>query len=196
MLNENNNIKIYEFDFGNPFKKFISYFMYCFVNANIVFYLSLGMMGISASLKNNIDNLLLNRILAGIILTIIIAVIVFLFILTCRHKRVILTDYAIDIQRNSLPSLYHLNRGFNDYILYSDIDYCEFNELYAQRKYRGIKDMVLPFVVFNNYSVVKIKDKYGGFYQIPIENAEDFIREVNERVDIAIQKKNSNIKEQ
>lgn len=110
MLDENNNIKIYEFDFGNPFKKFISYFTYCFVNANIVFYLSLGMMGISASLKNNIDNLLLNRILAGIILTIIIAIIVFLFILTCRHKRVILTDYAINIQRNSLPSLYHLNR--------------------------------------------------------------------------------------
>ncbi len=196
MLDENNNIKIYEFDFGNSFKKFISYFMYCFVNANIVFYLSLGMMGISASLKNNIDNLLLNRVLAGIILTIIIAIIVFLFILTCRRRRVILTDYGIDIQRNSFPSIYHITRGFNDYILYSDIDYCKLNELYAQRKYRGIKDMVLPFVVFNNYSVVKIKDKYGGFYQIPIENAEDFVREVNERVDIAIQKKNSNIKEQ
>lgn len=52
--------------------------------------------------------------------------------------------------------------------------------------------MVLPYVVFNNYSVVKIKDKYGGFYQIPVKNAEDFVREVNKRVDLAIQNSKNN----
>lgn len=197
MLDENNNIKIYEFDFGNPFKKFISYFIFIIAYLTLISYILIGSMVCLMALKNSFENQIFLRVLSYIFLVLIVASVVLLFVLVFKQKRIILYDTGIYIKRNFFPSIDHINRGFNDYIMYYDIEYCELDDTYQKPiNHMFYKLMDPPFMAFNNYSLVEIIDKDDKCYYIPVKNAEDFVREVNERVDIAIQKKNSNIKEQ
>lgn len=181
MEDKDYNFKEYEFDFGNPFKKFLSYALCCFFYLSIIFYLFFGIFALLAYIDDSVRNSLFVKVLFYVLIAMITAFAIFLTVLNFRPKKVVLTNYAIDIQRNSLPSLYHINRGFNDYIMYSDIEYYDFDE--QAPSYRFYHLMDLPFIYYNYYSVVKIKDKKGRLYHIPVKKVVDFICDLDEKTE-------------
>lgn len=61
---------------------------------------------------------------------------------------------------------------------YEKIKSCELNN----PKFRSRQVMQLPFILFDWDSVVKIQQGIKTFY-IPVENAEEFVAEVNRRTE-------------
>lgn len=187
MSDKIDNYKIYEFDFGNPFKKFASYCLYIFGCLCTFFWITFGDMLILYRLMEYTDNKIFLQIAAYLFLFIILAAFIFTIILFCQPRKIILAEYGIYVQRNFFPHPYHINRGFNDYIMYSEIESCDFNDTFHWY-YRTYMDP--PMIFFNYNNVVRIKDKNGRVYEFPVTNIVDFVCDIDERMQL-VQKQRS-----
>lgn len=177
MLNKtkNSSYKIYQFDFGNPVKKFVSYLYQFIANLGLSILIFVFDVCVLFIISDNISNSIIIKILYTALFIPSAAVILFFIVLTFLPKKIILTDYCIKVKRNALPQA-DFSSGFNDYIVYSQIVSCQ---IYRNNIYRGKN---LPFVKFNWKNLIEIKDICNRQYYIPVKNPEDFIAEVNIRV--------------
>ncbi len=189
----NQEIKTYNFSYGGTFKKFISKTISFIYNALIgTFFLIIFAFVIAEmnyllrDLINNTTMNVLNRIevyLGIVILSIFI-------IPSFFPQKVEISNDLIKIRRHCLfLSVFMISRGFNDSILISQItEVCR-----PKNKDKFFEPIPVNIIDWDNIVIIRTKYKY---YYAPVEDSEKFIRKVNERVDLAIQKKNSNIKEQ
>ncbi len=99
------------------------------------------------------------------------------FTLSFRAKKVIINDLAILVKRNSI---FVLTDRFNDCVLFSEIESCD---LYIDERIKWPPDTKKYAVRFFDWDcAVQIIDNKNNEYIIPVENAEDFIDDVTERV--------------
>lgn len=85
----------------------------------------------------------------------------------------------IFVRKNRIfGSPFFIHKGiFNQKILFKNIVYCDYSEYIPFGSQRRGNDYAVS--IFNWDSLVKIKDKSGHKYYIPVKNADDFIDEVN-----------------
>ena len=105
-------------------------------------------------------------------------------------KKVVLDDEFVRIYRHLIMRFYP-TWGFNDKFSYKDIIVCE---KYGKRsRIFGSNYLQCPVVFFEREDVVKIvveNDRNDRTYLVPVQNPDDFINEVNKRVELAKSKEN------
>lgn len=173
----NNNIK-YKFNFGNIFKFIISYIVEIFENVGMIILTWIVIFLLGNIILENLPGFFIKELTLKFFTVITVIVDLFFAVLIFIPKRVILTNDKILVHRFCFPlqlTFWDI-RGFNDRILYSQIILCQkhIGEIY----YGGRK----PFFCVDNDSLVEIKTKHKT-YLLPIKNYENFICEVNKRID-------------
>ena len=103
-------------------------------------------------------------------------------ILTAIPRRLILNDSFLKINRYILDPIY-FTRGFNDKINYKDIIKCEKYIFCKCRLYSPYA--VMPFARKDFVKIVAENDRIEKTYLVPVQNPDDFINEVNKRVELA-----------
>ncbi|MDE6413668.1 MAG: hypothetical protein K2K42_07275, partial [Eubacterium sp.] len=96
-------------------------------------------------------------------------------------KKIILTEKTIEIKYNNFAYLSH--KIFSLSIKYEKLEQCELNT-YSKWHFRGKGSTGIPIPLFNWDSLVILQKKFRTF-AIPVENAEDFVAEVNKRMEYA-----------
>ncbi|MDE6659816.1 MAG: hypothetical protein K2K01_06865 [Eubacterium sp.] len=102
-------------------------------------------------------------------------------------KRIILTEKTIEIKYNNFAYISH--KVFSLSIKYEKLEQCELNT-YSKWHFRGKGKTGIPVPLFNWDSLVILQKKFRTF-AIPVENAEDFVAEVNKRMELANQENNA-----
>ena len=179
MLKKYKENQIYKFDYGNPFKRFLSFLIQFMLNSCIVIFSFVIYFCLFQFLVNNLGNKALTQILGTVITIIFVAVALLFLLLTFLPKRIILSDGGIKIRRNSVPpSIKRFH--FNDFIPYSSIQLCGlYDKEINYRRAMYLRKNAFPFFAFNWKSLVKITDKYNNAFYLPIKNAKDFVEAVN-----------------
>lgn len=177
----------YKFSYGNVFKYLLDQYIIMSMN----FFISLCFVFVDYHLYNLLAEkfskqatpLLIIQIMCFVLTSLFFAYMVVIFVIP---KRVILTDSSIYI-RKYFWDLANFSRGFNDKILLNDVIEC--------KKYDGKRprwDRARPYavhffewddlveIVLAGESVLGLKD--DKVYLVPIQNSEDFIKRVNERI--------------
>lgn len=121
-------------------------------------------------------NVIIHRVLLYIESILFIVLSAYLAVLAFLPKKVVLYQNMINIKRYNIPSA-AITRGFTDDIPYSAIISCK---LYNGSHYSKFMEYSICF--YNRNSVVKIVCDNNKEYYIPVKNTDDFIDEVNERV--------------
>ena len=103
-------------------------------------------------------------------------------VLTAIPRRLILNDSFLKINRYILDPIY-FTRGFNDKINYKDIIKCEKYIFCKGRLYPPYA--VMPFARKDFVKIVAENDRIEKTYLVPVQNPDDFINEVNKRVQLA-----------
>lgn len=169
--------KIYFFDFGSNSKKIISYIESFFMYLSLLFLIIFGgIFFLYGKMESVFENEYIQTLFIRIAVICILIFEIYGLILQFLPKNIILTEKGIKIKRNNISRL--SLRIFNDYIKYEKIKSCELNN----PKFRSRQVMQLPFILFDWDSVVKIQQGIKTFY-IPVENAEEFVAEVNRRTE-------------
>ena len=169
--------KIYFFDFGSNSKKIISYIESFFMYLSLLFLINFGgIFFLYGKMESVFENEYIQTLFIRIAVICILIFEIYGLILQFLPKNIILTEKGIKIKRNNISRL--SLRIFNDYIKYEKIKSCELNN----PKFRSRQVMQLPVILFDWDSVVKIQQGIKTFY-IPVENAEEFVAEVNRRTE-------------
>lgn len=164
-------MKEYKIAYGNWFKRFFSYSISAIFNLMFFEFIAV----IFCVLVIFITQELRVFVIFLIILLILSAIVS--FTLSFRAKKVIINDLAILVKRNSI---FVLTDRFNDCVLFSEIESCD---LYIDERIKWPPDMKKYAVRFFDWDcAVQIIDNKNNEYIIPVENAEDFIDDVTERV--------------
>lgn len=179
-MRKDTKYKVYQFDFGNKFKKRVSYFYMTCANLGIVLISGFVWLFLAGRISANIKDGIFKSILSYTAFICFLAVSAYFIALIFFPKKIMLTDEGIKVRRNALPHITP-TRGLNDYIKYSEIKSCKIYEC-EDHNWHG-KELI--FVMFNGDSVVEIFDKHHRDFYIPVENAEEFVDEVNKRIEIA-----------
>ncbi len=178
MLNKSNALKIFKFDYGNPFNMFLSYLIQFMVNTFMVLFVFFGYMYLMHLLTGNINNVLRNILF--VCLTVIFIVIVSFFALfSFLPRRIILNNSYIKIQKHAMNFIGG-ETWFSNTIPYSSIVCCSKFVLVTRRNISFLRQRTYPCTFFNRNSLVEITDKFGKKYYVPVKNAEEFIKKVNE----------------
>lgn len=164
-------MKEYKIAYGNSFKKFLSYLINAIFNFMFI------------SLLAVILDVIVLYFAQPSTFYIIFTIIIFsistatAFILSVKPKKVIVTDLAVLVKRNSI---YVLNDLFSDCVLYSQIKSCDM--YYDERIKFGWDGKKYAVRAFDWDCAVQIIDNRNKEYIIPIENPDDFIDDVTKRV--------------
>lgn len=177
----------YKFSYGSIFKYLLNQYIIMSMN----FFISLCFVYVDYHLYNLLAEkfnkqatpLLIIQITCFVLTSLFFAYMVVTFVIP---KRVILTDSSIYIRR-WFWNLSYFSRGFNDKILLNDVIECK---KYDGKRPRWDRDRpyAVPFfewddlveIVLAGESVLGLKD--DKVYLVPIQNSEDFIKRVNERI--------------
>ena len=170
-----NGIK-YKFDFGSSLKLIISYAWEFVGNIGLIL-ISLMIMFALSSWLNPYSNYLIIKIILIIYSVITILADLFFLFMIFIPKNIVLTDEKILVNRfcSPLQTFVWDIRGINDRISYSEISYC-------QRCTNLLWGSHIPFLIVNEKNVVEIKTKYKTYF-LPVKNSEDFIKQVNLRME-------------
>lgn len=171
-----NKVK-YKFDFGNPFNFLISYIVEILENMGLIILSWILVFALENLILENLPDCFVKELILQIITVITVIVDLCFAVLIFIPKRVVLTDDKILVYRFCFPlqiTFWDI-RGFNDKIFYSQITLCE---EYVDKIPFGARK---PFFCVNNNSLVEIRTKYKT-YLLPIKNHEDFICEMNKRI--------------
>lgn len=173
----------YKFSYGNSIKYVISQIMIFILNIFGIVFLNLSIFSLFYciySLFNwkNKKIFFVNEFI-GLILFASFFTLSLCMIIQFLPKCVILNDDSVKIKRHYLNPNYYI-RGFNDKILIKKIVEC--------KKYNGYRyrlDRSLPYAVyyFNWDDLVEINTENEKRYLIPIKNSDDFIKQVNLRME-------------
>lgn len=174
--------KVYKFDYGNPFKCFLSYFIQFAANFSLMLLSFFASIYLASLIKYNMNIEVIKDFLYIILGIATVAWEIFLSVLGLLPKKVILTYNGIKIQRKAIPLAFF--NGFNDFILYSAIELCRKTEYDSLKKRNDARfGNTLPFVAFSWDNLVKVRTN-RQIYLIPVKNAEEFIADVNKRIQI------------
>ena len=176
--------KVYNFDFGSEGRKRASNVLSMLIFLFISFCFDILLLVGGFSLVERIPNIgvfmpLISYPLFLIALSFKICGIVVQFF----QKRIILTEKTIEIKYNNISYLSH--KIFSISIKYEKLEQCELNT-YSKWHFRGKGKTGIPIPLFNWDSLVILRKKFRTF-AIPVENAEDFVAEVNKRIELANQ---------
>lgn len=119
-------------------------------------------------------NVIIHRVLLYIESILFIVLSAYLAVLAFLPKKVVLYQNSIHVKRNNISS-----QGFNDNILYSSIISCN---IYRGEHFHGRGSPSCSILFFDWDSLVEIVCEKNKKYYIPVKNTDDFIDEVNERV--------------
>lgn len=167
----------YKFDLGSTAKTTVSILIESFVHIFFMFIVLIVLFFAFGKLFNYISNEYIRSAFRVLHFLIDLLVIIFWNIALFRKKKIVLYNDLIYVGKNNLSDIFYLYTGiFNQKILYKNIVYCDYAEYIPIGSRRGYD---FAFLIFNYDSLVKIKDKTGHKYYIPVKNADDFIDEVN-----------------
>lgn len=176
----NNCTKVYKFAYGNDFKKFLCYLIQLMANNGIII-ISLAIHFTITQWIMDISNKNTANVLVRFCSVILVVVILFFMCFTFFPRKVVLYDNYIKIHKNAI-NFFLDKTSFSCIIPYSSIVYC--HVIYKESVYKNpdfFRQQAYPCTFFDWNSLVKITDKYGEDYYIPIMNTTDFISEVNKR---------------
>ena len=181
MLKKYKENQIYKFNYGNLFKFLLSqYIIICYHFFAFLCLFAIVFFGIERSFGNLFkDNELISTIINALSASLIVLWLVYLTIILFIPKKAIIETNFLKIRRYFLNFSY-LTRGFNDEIFIKDIVECK---KYDGKRYR--LDRTGPYSVFffDWDSLVEIKTKDDKSYLVPLKNSEEFVEEVNKRMD-------------
>lgn len=180
------NTCTYKFDYENKFKKFLCYLIQLMANLSVIIFLFIIHFMISQAIVACINNEILLNVLSIMFTITLILLTLFFLCFTFLPRKVVVNENYIKIQKNAM-NFFVGKRWFNTIIPYSSIISCSilYKEI-AHKNTAFIRQQTYPCTFFNWNSLVKITDKYGESYYIPIENPDSFIEEVNKRTQVTV----------
>lgn len=180
MLKKYKENQIYKFNYGNASNFIFSQIILCIYNFFAFLIVAMPM----TLLYTRLENLFKENYILMKIVTILMAALIFLYaLMLCVYfflpKKVIIKNDFIKIKRYMLNFGYIL-RGFNDEIFIKDIIVCK---LYDGYRYRLDRSGPYSVYFFNWDDLVEIKTKDDKSYLVPLKNSEEFVEEVNKRME-------------
>lgn len=173
--------KVYYFDFGSEKKKKISYvfgmIIFLFLSFCLDVFIFFGFMYLSDTFQNKE----LYRCLFYIIISLAFVFKICGIIVQFFPRKIILTDDRIKIKYNNF--CWFSLKIFSLEIKYKKLNSCELNH-YSKIMFMGKGFVKIPFVALNWNSLVILRKKFRVF-AIPVENAEDFVSEVEKRIKLS-----------
>lgn len=175
------NKKIYKFSYGGNFKKFLSKFLSLiyniFVGLFVLLILAFIVSEINYLLSNLINDSIINfckriEVYSGIL------VLGYFIVPSFFPQKVEMTDNIIKVKRHCLfLSVFMIFRGFNDTILISQIE-----KIYRPTNKDKFFEPI-PVNVIDWDNMIIIETQLRDYY-IPVEHSNDFINEVNKRIQV------------
>lgn len=172
-------IKVYKFSYGGSFKKFISktisLIYNAFVGAFILFMLAIIVSQVNYLLSNIINDDIINlckRIEVYLGAAFFLAFIIQSFF----PQKVEISNGMIKIYRHCLfLSIFMISRGFNDTILFSQIE-----DIYRpENKDKFFEPIPVNVIDWDNMVIIKTKLRH---YYMPVENSDDFIEQIKKEI--------------
>lgn len=180
-----NNYKVYKFDYGNIFRKFLCYLIQFMANSGVILFGFVFCFMLVQLVIDNISNDIVVHILSILLIIIQSAISLFFGVFTFLPRKVVLYDNYIKIQKNAM-NFFVEKTWFSEIIPYSTIESCIlYDKKITYSRSSFMRQKTYPCTFFNWNSLVKITDKYNNNIYIPIKNAVDFVEDVNEMVAIA-----------
>lgn len=173
-------MKKYKFDYGTKTKQVISYLLSGLINYS--FCILVGIVAFMCFMFVNSatdGNKMISYVFAIVGGVSFGASIIFFIISLFATKEVLVNDYYIQVKKYRINPEF-VFRGINEKIYFSTIYSCQ---LYVGKRiplYRGFRDYAVYY--FNWNSLVEIKDNQGRKYYVPVQNPEEFVEEVNKRM--------------
>lgn len=179
MLNNDNKILIYKYDYGSLIKRLLSYLIQFMANSCAVIFIGLGVMSLMMWL--NSFNGIIKNLSAVVLFTLFFVIFMSFLLLTFLPRKIVLKDNYIKIDKHAI-NFFPGESWLSVVITYQQVVSCEKFENINYDNAAFIRQKTYPCTFYNKNSLVKIVDKYGKKYYIPIKNADDFIEKVNERI--------------
>lgn len=176
-INMVNNKSKYKFDFGNNFKRFLSYSVEIFENIGVIALSWFALISLFVVANDILSNQFIVKIIANVLAILFVIFDLSVIVLIFLPKSVVLDDDKIIVYRFCFPlQIYFWDiRFLNDRIPYSKIISC--------KKLEGNIAFGDPVVFFsaNKDSLVEIMTKHK-IYLLPIKDCTKFVEEVNARI--------------
>lgn len=175
------NIKTYKFSYGSTLKKFISktisLIYNIFIGTIILLIFAFIVSEVNYLLRDLIDENIMN-ICKKIDVYLGAFIFGFITIPSFFPQKVKVGNGMIKIYRHCLfLSFFMIFRGFNDTILFSQIEeICR-----PVNKDKFFEPIPVNVIDWDNMVIIKTKSKY---YYVPVENSDDFIAQITQRIDV------------
>lgn len=173
--------KTYSFSYGSIIKKVLSKIISLIYNLFVGVLVLVILAFIISQINFNLKDLFSENVL-GIIkkLEIYCGVIIFsIFIIpSFLPQKAEIREDVVKVYRHCLfLSIFMIFRGFNDTILIRQIE-----EVYRPvKKDKFFEPIPVNVIDWDNMVIIKMNNSLGTEYYIPVQNSEDFIKEVNKR---------------
>ncbi len=169
-------MKKFEYDYGNIFKKVLSYLLSIICNYFLLLVILFLSSGVLFSIYDSFNNSFVSKILIMVLFVGDIILFLKFSFETFRKRNVVLHDSFLIAKRGNFD---FIPFGFKWKIEYSDMIRCERYEVKRFILNDG-KRMAIPF--YNNNSFVRIELEKGTSYYFQIKQPEEFVNEVNQRI--------------
>ncbi|MCM1285358.1 MAG: hypothetical protein NC213_09305 [Acetobacter sp.] len=171
------NIKTYYFSYGGTLKKIFSKILMFILH---VFY-SVPFLLLFLSIFGDINVLLKNTVSLDILNVARKVEVIVSVLILCVFIIQPLFPQKVQIYNNSISIYRHTFSfwGFNDTVLISDIE----NVYISKNHDMGLKSFPVGIIDWDNLVIIESSTR-RLIYRIPVENSDDFIKEVTERVNI------------
>jgi len=175
----------YKFDYGNGLKKLLCYLIQFMANSGVIIVSLILHFTLTQSIIKGISNDTVAKVLLILFTALLISIALFFICFTFFPRNIVVTDNYIKIRKNAMNFIIGKS-WFSSIIPYSSITSCTlYDEELTYGRLKFLRQQVYPCTFFNSDSLVKITDKYGEKYYIPIKNTEEFVEEVNKRIESA-----------
>ena len=179
---QNGSLKIYKFDYGNLFNKFLCYLIQFMANFTVIIISVVIYFILIQSIMDNADNSIILKILHIALTVLLILTVLFFSCFTFFPRKIIVNNSYIKIQKDAMNFLIG-KTWFSSIIPYSSITECSiYDQEITYGRYSFLRQQTYPCTFFNRNSLVKITDKYGDKYYLPIKNADEFVKTINEKI--------------
>lgn len=120
---QNGNLKIYKFDYGNLFNKFLCYLIQFMANFSVIIISVVIYFILLQSIMGGADNSIILKILHIALTALLILTVLFFICFTFFPRKIIINDSYIKIQKNAMNFLIG-KTWFSSIIPYSSITEC------------------------------------------------------------------------
>lgn len=176
-INMVSNKSKYKFDFGNNFKRFLSYSVEIFENIGVIALSWFALISLFVVANDILSNQFIVKIIANVLAILFVIFDLCVIVLIFLPKSVVLDDDKIIVYRFCFPleiNFFDI-RFLNDRIPYSKIISCK--KLGRKPNFGD----TITFCFSNKDSLVEIMTKHK-IYLLPIKDCDKFVEEVNARI--------------